>query len=303
MKNILFALIIFYPFIIWGQLSNYYNYKTLDANNITINLNNVGDLGIVNDRYGAKWNQIKAKNYFDSVIVYDQGLWVIGKINNFPHLGIVEWVVYPYSSYSPGPIINNLPAMLIDPKDSVKYRVYKISGGDDNSNPDYADWPGDLGAPVDSSGNPQIYGDQTTWTVYNALDSTLRYRQLWNQYYDTLPVMPVEIQQLAFSRIGNSPDSIDIFSNVVFFEWTIINKGKYEIDSCYISLWTDIDFWDFFYNLPGVDTCFQTGYCWGNTGKEWEDPVVGYVLLYGPTVPAKGDSAVLKVKQLEMQKI
>ena len=302
MKKILLGVIIIYPAILFSQISSfypYYNYKTLDANNININLNNVGDLEATNQIYGAKWNQIP-----DSIIVYgpdivyDQGIWVIGKINGFPHLGIAQWL----TSYSPGPIINNQAAMLINPKDSLLYRAYKISTGDNSSNPDFAEWPKDLGAPVDQFGNPQIYADQTIWTVYNSVDSTLSYRQLWNQNYDTLPIMPVEIQQLAYSRIGNSSDYVDIFSNIVFFEWTIINKGENKIDSCYISLWTDIDFSYISDNLPAVDTNYQTGYCWSNSNKPGEKITVGYVLLYGPTVPSIGSSAIFKGRVIKNAK-
>jgi len=69
--------------------------------------------------------------------------------------------------------------MLIHPEDSLRYRVYKISKGDDDTNPDYAGWPDDYGAPVDINGEPVILGDQTLWTVYNALDSTISQNWWW----------------------------------------------------------------------------------------------------------------------------
>lgn len=81
MKKILFAVIIIYSVNIFSQISSfypYYNYKTLDANNISINLNNVGDLEVVNQIYGAKWGQIAnytTRSYHnDSTIVFDQGI-------------------------------------------------------------------------------------------------------------------------------------------------------------------------------------------------------------------------------------
>jgi hypothetical protein len=135
------------------------------------------------------------------------------------------------------------------------------------------------------------------------MDSTQLYRKYWDQHYDTLPVMPVEIQQLAYSKAGDSPDSVDIFSNTVFFEWTIINKGEDKIDSCYISLWSDIDF-EFvaLYNLPAVDTNYQIGYCWNDTEMVKKVAAVGYVLLYGPKVPSSGDTAIFKGREIKNAK-
>lgn len=95
---------------------------------------------------------------------------VYRKINGEPILSIVQW--FSCWNYSPGPIIQNQAAMLINPEDSLRYRVYKISKGDDQTNPDYAEWPTDFGAPIYENGNPLIKGDQTLWTLFNSLDST-----------------------------------------------------------------------------------------------------------------------------------
>lgn len=288
MKKFIMILVIVCSTLLTSQ--PFYNYKVLNANNITIRLNNYGSLELPKGNAGGIWNQIPNLN----TIVYDQGIWIIGKLNNFPHMASVNWIIIPHSSFSPGPIINGQAGILTNPLDSLNYRVYKISKGDNLLNPDFEDWPADLGAPVDLFGNPLVYGDQTLWTVYNGFDSTSLYRQRWNQYLDTLPIMPVEVHQIVYAREGNTADSIDIFSNTVFFEWTVINKGKDNIDSCYLSLWTDIDFSDSFYNFPAVDTNYQIGYCWSNKGEPEKIPTVGYVLLYGPKVNAPGDTAFFK---------
>jgi len=275
---------------------HYYNHKVSDINQIHASINNIGGL----DDYtgpltGAHWLEVP-DNY--KIIVYDQGLWVLGKINNFPHWSFGKWS----QVYSPGPIINGEPAIQINPQDSLRYRVYKISVGDDNSNPDYAEWPNDFGAPVNDVGNPLILGDQTLWTVYNGLDSSLTYRNWWNTNRDTLPVMPIEVQQMSYGRAGNSGDDVDIFSNVMFIEWTIINKGNETIDSTYLGLWTDIDFFGAYSNLPGIDTVNQLGFCWtdidSSSGLIGPPPAVGYTLLYGPVIPATGQTAIFRGKVL-----
>jgi hypothetical protein len=265
-------------------------YRTLDINNINMNLNNVGDfrVSIFND-HPTKWIQMN-NTYYGNTIVYAQGLWVVGKINNEIHLTRAQWI----SHYSPGPIFNEGPAMLVNPQDSLRYRVYKITKGDDPSNPDYADWPSDLGAPVIKWNRPFILEDQTLWTVYNGLDSTL---EALNWGFDTSPPTPIEVQQFAYARKGNYSDGKDIFSNVVFFEWTVINRGSQEIDSAFIGFWTDIDFFRVWHNPPGVDIPRQLGYCWYDEDPlpyEGIPPAVGYTLLYGPVIPSPGETAVFR---------
>jgi len=261
------------------------NYQLLNVNNIRIGLTNVGNLKNQVGYGGAFWH-LQNK---DSVIVYDQGPWIIGKINNKIHLSISQWG----TNYSPGPIINNKAAMQYKPEDSLKYRVYKISKGDNNTNKDYLEWPYEFGAPKAKDGKPRLYQDQTLWTVFNQYDPAFSFK---NFVKDTLPITPIEIHQTAFSKKGNSKDEIDLFSNTVFFEWTIINKGTLPIDSAYFSFWTDIDFglsgWP--YNIPQMDSVTGLGYLWSNT----TDPqlAVGYVMLYGPAVQSIGQKAVFKGK-------
>lgn len=271
--------------------NNYYNFKTLDINQIYFPLSNKGNIDGTENWQMVTWDQLGE----DETIVYDQGLWVIGKIDD--HLKWAYGTWDRYSVYSPGPIIDGEAAMLINPQDSLRYRVYKISKGDDSSNPDYQEWPVDYGAPLDEQGAPRLYADQTLWTVYNGTDSTT-YRQLWA---DTIDVMPVEVNQTVYARQGKESDTEDIFSNIIFLEYSVINKGVSQIDSTYIGFWTDIDFYNLNKNPPGVDTVKQLGYCWYSDdsfeGFPGPPPAVGYVLLYGPAVPSEGNMAIFKGKK------
>lgn len=257
-----------------------YDFKLLDVNRISIPVNNIGGL---NYRFGGTyWNYNSKENY----IVFDQGLWVIGKINGDLHLAFKQWSTL----YSPGPIINNNAAMNLTPEDSLKYRVYKIEIADTlNPGIDYMEWPADLGAPINEYGKPVIYNDQSLWTIYNGMDSSLSTRKWWNDYKDSLPVFPVEIHNMVFASEGKQ---VDWLKDIVFFEWKIINKGSATIDSTYFGLWTDIDFNDLL-NYPAVDSTLQLGYCWSKSDTGYYLPLsVGYSLKYGPTLPSNGDSAV-----------
>jgi hypothetical protein len=230
----------------------------------------------------------------DPSIVFDHGPWLTGKIGNDTVVSISQW----FTSYSPGPIINGQAAMLVHPEDSLKYRVYKISKGDDSTNIDYAEWPAEYGAPVDNNGNPLVLGDQTLWTVFNSLDSTMTNSVWWQE--KPAP-FPVEFHQTVFARNGSGNDEQDIFANTVFIEWEIINKGNQQIDSSFFGFWTDIDFDPILDNRPGIDIQKQLGYCWTDEAVGWTDSIpaaVGYTLLYGPVVPSTGSTAIFKGKTL-----
>jgi Secretion system C-terminal sorting domain len=265
----------------------YYQTRTLDINRISISFNNQGVLDFLGTGSGAaRWPKDK-----QSVIVFDQGLWVIGKFKGQTRMALGMWG----ASYSPGPIINGRPAMLADPADSLRYRVYKISRGDEPaSNQDCAEWPSDLGAPIVAPGKIRLLGDQMTWAVYNGADSTVKYWWKNGSQQPLLP-LPVEIQQTAYAHAGADTDSSRILANTVFVEWKIVNKGNAPLDSAYVSLWTDIDF-GVTLNPPAVDTVNQLGYCWhgrddaGDFGTR--PPAVGYVWLYGPSVLSPGSTAI-----------
>jgi hypothetical protein len=265
---------------------------TIDTNNITLRSSNIGN-GL-----SVRWWVLPDSGNANNWIIYDGGPWLVGKINEDSVLSIIQW----YGSYSPGPIISGEPAMLIHPEDSLKYRVYKISKDDDNTNPDYAEWPDEFGAPLDESGYPLVYGDQTLWTVYNSYDSTVSLDQYWDE---GISPIPVEIQQLVYAHGGFKNDDEDILSNVIFYEWIIINKGENPIDSSYFGFWSDIDItnlWDD--NFPAVDTINQIGYCWASDEiwREVVPPAVGYVLLYGPKVHSPGNTAIFKGKEISNSK-
>lgn len=148
--------------------SNTYLHKTnININNIDMSFNNWGKTYTAYTQSGGFW-QIPGEQYTRGII-FDQAPWIIGKRNGEIVLSGGQWS----SAYSPGPIINGQAAMLIHPEDSLKYRVYKINKGENNTNPDYAEWPIDFGAPTNELGQPLVLGDQTLWTCYNYLDSTL----------------------------------------------------------------------------------------------------------------------------------
>jgi hypothetical protein len=263
----------------------------LDINRVKVHWNNRGGLDHTDPfDVGACWPDMPFRS--STVIVFDCGPWVVGKVNGVPKMGVSQWG----SSYSPGPTIGGKAALFALPQDSLRYRVYKITSGDNGeSNPDYRNWPADLGAPIDNHGNPRLYGDQTVWTVFNNQD-TITTSSWWRAAMPR-PALPVMIQQTAYARRSQRRDSEALLGNVAFVEWTIINVGDSPIESTYVSLWTDIDFSDVLSNAPAIDTVNQLGYCWLSHVNPYIDEApraVGFVWLYGPSVPSPGSQAIYR---------
>jgi hypothetical protein len=275
------------PFSPRSSASSFQRSVWLGANRLFVLLNNRGGLDFNTPYIGAAfWPD--TTDYSKNVVVFDCGPWVLGKLNGKPKMGFSEWG----SSYSPGPVIDGQAAMIAKPADSLRYRLYKINKGDNAfTNPDYKDWPADLGAPLDAQGNPRLYGDQTVWTVFNNLDTTVL-SDSWKAWMP-VPGLPVEIRQTVYEHSGK--DSARLLDDVAFFEWTIINTGDAPIESTYVSLWTDIDFNDAVDNKPAVDTVNQLGYCWQSRDYQYGPPrAVGFVWLFGPSVPSPGDQAIFR---------
>jgi len=262
---------------------------SLDANRILAFLNNRCTLYYYWDRAGAIWRSPVFPEL--NVILFDAGIGVIGKVGNTLRLGFTQWG----SSYAPGPVIDGRPALWVRPQDSTRYRPYKITKGDNaTTNPDYAEWPGDLGAPTDPQGRPGLYGDQTIWMIYNNADTSVRPYE-WTRT-GPFPHAALEIHQLAYSHQSTLCDSLALLANVAFFEWTIINKESVTIDSAYVILWTDIDFGNTLQNIPAVDTLRQLPYCWSAEGGgiPADQMAVGYLPLRGPILPSLNDTALFR---------
>lgn len=265
--------------------------RSFDANTILLDkITNRGDFN------SASWSSLNYGTLPAKRVLFDAGFWVSGFYNG----EIRSAIKYYSANYSPGPIINGRPAMDESPSDSLRYRVYKVFKGNDPQNPDLLEWPADFGAPTNEQGEPIIFGDQILWSVYNMFDSNSV-----NPNFVTTKqkgILPIEVQQKIYGREGNKKDFENIFHNVFFIEWTIINKGSSSIDSAFIGLWADIDFYDINSNIPAVDIDRQTGYLW--SGIDFTPslggvpPSVGLTLLYGPVKSHPDSTAIFKGREI-----
>lgn len=264
--------------------------------NVSVPLTNVGNINY--NVGGVQWN---IDGQSEETIVFDHGLNIIGKVNDTVKTLLNCW----YSPFSPGPIIDGVPAIRSDKQEWSRYKIYTLTRGDEvTQSPRLDDWPNDLGAPVDSLSRPTLYGDQMKWMVFNGADAGSRPYYL---RHDTVQsVLPIEVRHSVYSYASAPYGFPAIVNDVVFLEWEMINKGNDEIDSCFFGFFTDIDF-NNADNPPAVDTSLQLGYCWTphdttfyivyrdtipDTVFVVEQPItVGYALLFGPTVSSISDTA------------
>ncbi len=232
---------------------------SFDINNISMWIcrnGNFATKGSSSSSPGLEWPKGSGKN-----AVYTSGIWIGAEVE-----GSVRTATSFYrSEFAPGPIAS-------DPND-LRYRVYKIQNGDNaGNNPDYADWPATLGAPVNTDGSPQIIGEQTLFSVYNDLDEA-------NHFLGSQP-LGAEVQQTVFGF-----NQSGTLSNTVFLRFKIINKSSNTWNNTYISLWSDPDLGNPSDDLIGIDTTKNLGFVYNGSNEDQiygtSPPSAGYQILKG----------------------
>ncbi|MCP4710829.1 MAG: hypothetical protein GY869_19575, partial [Planctomycetes bacterium] len=228
-------------------------------------------------------------------VVYAAGLWVGGMIDGNLRVAVAE---YSYD-YTPGRLSGCIDgaSQFINGLDQSEYRVYKINAGDDATNPDYANWPFDQGAPyVDQNENgrhdwyepPLIIGDQTLFSVYGDAHPGAHVNDLGTPYF---PV-GIEVQHTTFSF-----DRTDPLGNVIFIKYKIINKTCDTVEDTYISIWADPDLGGVYDDFVGCDTTLSLGYCYNAFNNDsmygYAPPAVGFDFIQGPLVPSDNPDDVL----------
>ncbi len=195
-----------------------------------------------------------------------------------------------FRHYRPGVI---LPGGINDTNRSLwptKYRVYRIaknwerlreSPTKEAYRKDYAEWPVDLGAPVDSAGKPLFLGDQTAWNVWNDADTSNR--------NDDEPPLRAEVQQLSWVY-ANDP----ILQNVIFIKYTIINKSGKTWRNFYAGTYLAGGVANNS-SYAGIDSTLELQYLYSalaSTGSYGSKiPAFGSVTLQGPVVQQNGSTA------------
>jgi hypothetical protein len=219
-------------------------------------------------------------------INFASGIWVAGKVG-----GDIRTAVGEYGpEFVSGPWGGDAGS-----SDHKLYKVNKSDLADPLANPDFQNWPADLGAPwVDNDGDgvysplpagpdhPEFIGDQVIWWVMN--DSDLAQHSI----FGTLPV-GIEMQVTVWGY-----DRPDAFGDMMFVKGLIINKGGVDVTETIIGLWADPDLGYAGDDFVGCDTTLGLGYCY-NDGADADygadAPAIGYDFFQGPIVESVGDTA------------
>ncbi|NQV42061.1 MAG: hypothetical protein HQ506_06870 [Candidatus Marinimicrobia bacterium] len=266
--------------------------------------------------------------------VYASGLWVAGKVGEDIRSAAAEFS----SEFQPGIIIydpaTQTPSGPDSPNDA-RFQVSSINKTDnaDVTSPDfnreYATWPAADGAPahdgeffndtnlngvwddgepwddfdvdgmydapdgvmVSGEDPPQMIGDQMHWFVINDAEPNT-HSNLWS----TEP-LGIEVQTTVFGF-----DRADPLGNVMFVKWLVINKSGGDIDSMFLSIWSDADLGFANDDFVGCDTVLSVGYFYNGEANDQDygskPPAVGYDFFQGPIVPAAGDTALVSGTQI-----
>lgn len=249
---------------------------TLLTPTMRVHLTNYGLLGPDSRSYGITWRDSN-----NTPIEWTHSVWVTGS-NQETLVGAGTQYV---PDFTPGPIIDGEAAMIAAPEDSVQYRVYQIDSTTEPGEPDYDAWPFRWNAPCTVAGTPRIFGDATTFTVYNDAHPG-------NEYQGFPPTAPTQIEIHEMAWYKNAPT----FSNVVFFTYHIYNRSTAPITDATFAFWSDIDVLDGGFNWGGYDhegAYMFLYYPYDDSGEfmgEWRPRAAAYVLLQGPLVPSPGDT-------------
>jgi hypothetical protein len=262
---------------------------------------------------GLEWPRGSGKT-----AIFTAGIWLAGiKPDSLGHLSTTNLrtaqVDYPVE-WQPGPLLEtfntttNRDSLPVARAGDNRYRLYKINKRDslrNPPNPDYDEWPGDLGAPyVDVNANgswdpgidkPKFWGDQQIWNIANDVN---RYKH--NLLGVTMPMgIELQITYYCFNDTGALGD-------MMFMRWKLINKSDTKYDSVFLGMWSDPDLGDANDDLPGCDTVLSLGYVYNGSnfdgtpsGYGSTPPAAGFVFFQGPTVNGSaGDTAMFEGKKI-----
>ena len=247
--------------------------RMLNANNIGMYISNNGTFARNDTMHYTQCDGFFYPIDSSITLIYSAGLWLAAYVGDTARVAIVE----SSSEFAPGPFDH--PAV----EDSSIFHVYKIGCDDSLSgSEDWNTWPVLWGAPVDSSGEPLVTGEQSVWTVFNDGDS-LRHTRRGGK---TLP-LDAEVQLYAYAYAASGR-----LDQVVFLDYTIINKSSCTWNDFIATILTDPDIGVYADDMGGSDSALSFAYCYTieNDGELPPGfcPAVGMMMLSAPSSESGG---------------
>ncbi len=210
---------------------------------------------------------------------FASGLWIGAMVNGEPR---VTTAAYD-NEYFPGYTDNS---SVPKGRNDSNYRIYSMNLG--SSNADRQLWPNSLlgnsdqGAPVffdtiSGSWKPLDFGSQTMF--YSYTDS---YPESHNNSFNGggSASLKADVKQLNFSL-----DVPGVLGNVIFSQYTIINRSNSVWHDTYFTMWSDDDLGESTDDMVGCDSALGLGYTYNGTNNDpvygIAIPAVGFVMLKG----------------------
>jgi hypothetical protein len=171
---------------------------------------------------------------------------------------------------------------------------------------DWQEWPVDKGAPFYNNDGVAGYdpangdlpgfanGDQVLWYATNDFDNA-QARSLYAS-----PGFGLEIQTTMW---GYNISTAEPLGNVYFKRYRLINKSGSQIDSMFLSQWSDPDLGAYANDFTGVDRDLSLMFAYNGVAEDadfaefgYAPAAVGYDFLQGPIVPSAGDVAIFDLQ-------
>ncbi len=249
-------------------------WKVFDPNNISTYIFSDGTFNRNGSQPGFEWPKGSGKHE-----IFSSGFNVAALYNGSIRMSSAAYV----GEYVPGYVADSsgIPVGKTD----YRFKIYKVSSGDNSSNPDWANW-GQMvpfGAPyVDVNHNnnyepfidtPGVKGAAQTLflCMTDGFPGSHSARNLFGG--GTLPLY-AEVHLTAWG-FNSSP-----LENVQFLKWEVVNKSHTVWNSTYFSIYCDPDLGYPDDDYIACDSLSSFGFCY----NLWADPVLGPV---PPTVGIK----------------
>ncbi len=214
-------------------------------------------------------------------VVYSSGICFGGMVNGEVRVALTEYT----SEFVPGPMTSGTYS-----PDEVRFRVYKLDQSSGPGDPDWDEWPADLGAPIDAFGFPSLRGDQSLWTVFNDADPAGH----GNMNGGNTAPLGVEVQVSSWGFVD--PGGQD----VIYVRYKLYNRGSNSIEGFYFSFWADPDLGSIGDDLVGCDPSTSTFYCYNADDADdiygSQPPAWGARIVSGFVVPSAGEIGVFDGK-------
>ncbi len=171
---------------------------------------------------------------------------------------------------------------------------------------DWNEWPVDRGAPYDDKDHDGVYtpgidepgianADQVIWFVVNDYDRTKTTAMLGSE--------PIGLELQVTIWAYNDKESR--FGQSIFKSYKLINKSNSTVEDMYITQWSDPDVGSASDDYVGCDTLLDMGYAYNAYPHDNDydvyglvPPAAGYVLLQGPMIESRGDTAVYELNDV-----